>query len=120
MPPTIITADFTGSTLTFPAFASGRFSAFNATFADPYFSSFQLLSNSLVSTGLAAPLTFSFSGDTLDIAYAGSSSPAVATANFTYNQPATTTATPEPSTLALLGTGLFGIFGVARRQLLGS
>jgi hypothetical protein len=32
--------------------------------------------------------------------------------------PATTTSTPEPGTLILLGSGLLGLFGISRRKLL--
>ena len=32
--------------------------------------------------------------------------------------PVTTTSTPEPGTLILLGSGLLGLFGISRRKLL--
>lgn len=124
VPGYMFTADFTGSTLNFEASSLGSLSPFEMDFIDPYFTSFTQLTNT-VSTGLnlVAPpaFSYSFSGDTLKVLYSGTQAPGViADTSFSYNQlPAVpVAATPEPSSFALLLTGLGGIAQVMRRRRL--
>jgi hypothetical protein len=103
------TADFTGSTLTVTDTVkeTGGNNPFEMTFTDPAFTGF-------TQTGAADGYTYTFSGDTLDVFWPGGSvqDGQAFTGNFTYS----TAATPEPSSLMLLGTGLLGFVGAMRRR----
>jgi hypothetical protein len=106
------TANFTGSTLTLSdtGFGEGQ-ASFEMKFTDPDFKSFSLISNGL-------GLDFSFAGDTLTIDFAGGDFMGQETTVLAYatnqNQ---TGVTPEPATLALLGTGMLAAAGVVRKRL---
>lgn len=99
------TANFTGSTLSISDVDRGTALPFEMIFTDSAFTGFSEIS------GTAQGYTFTFSGDTLDVFYAGISNPGTFDSNFSY---ATTAATPEPSSIALFGSGLIG--GIVRRR----
>lgn len=104
------TADFTGSTLTVNDVDLSTAAPFEMTFTDAAFTGFTQTG------GAAAGYSFSFSGDTLDVFYAGSATPGTFTGNFDYSTATPTSATPEPSSIALLGSGALGLAGVIRRR----
>jgi hypothetical protein len=104
------TADFTGSTLTVSdtGFGGGQ-APFEMKFTNTDFESFSLISNGL-------GMNFSFAGDTMTIKFAGGDFTGEKTAVFSY-APIQTGVTPEPGTLALLGTGMLAAAGVVRKRL---
>ena len=106
------TANFTGSTLTLSdtGFGEGQ-ASFVMKFTDPDFKSFSLISNDL-------GVNFSFAGDTLTVKFDGGDFMGTETAVLAYapNQ-SQTGVTPEPATLALLGTGMLAAAGVVRKRL---
>lgn len=81
--------------------------SFQMKFTDLAFSSATLLSNDL-------GVTYSFSGNTLTVNYPGGFvADNNATATFLIGSVAQT---PEPGTMALVGTGLLGVVGTLRRR----
>ena len=74
---------------------------------DPMFSSLTLDSMSTINSGAV-----SFTSDTLTLNFANAVVEPGDTAIYDF----TTSVTPEPSSIALLGTGLLGAFGIARRR----
>jgi len=106
------TANFTGSTLTLSdtGFGEGQ-ASFVMKFTDPDFKSFSFISNGL-------GVNFSFAGDTLTVKFDGGDFMGTETAVLAYapNQ-SQTGVTPEPATLALLGTGMLAAAGVVRKRL---
>jgi hypothetical protein len=111
----LYTFDFSNSTLHITNTSSEptQENSYVATFTDPTFNSFRQIDNTL------AGLTFSFSGDVLTVNFAGFASEVdgnVGTADvslFTLGA----VATPEPSSLVLLGTGLCGLGTFLRRKV---
>ena len=107
--------DFSNSTLHISdtIFQTAGETGFVATFTDPAFNSFRVIDNTL------AGLTFSFSGDVLTLNFTGFSAQLdgnVGTADvslFTLGA----VATPEPSSLVLLGTGVCGLATFLRRKI---
>jgi hypothetical protein len=110
----LITADFTGSTLTLTESCVGggtcSLFSYTATFFDPQFAIF----NTISSAPGFSPFSFDLTNQLL-------------TATFTVpaGVPATGgslvlgyTVTPEPGTLGLMATGLLGVAGVIRRRFL--
>lgn len=105
------TADFTGTTLSIKDVDVAGAVNFEMDFTDAAFAGFTQLTN-------ASGFTYSFSGDTLKVFYAGTSTPGTYTTTFSYTTAAATAAaTPEPSGLILMGTGALGIIGATRRKL---
>jgi PEP-CTERM motif len=104
------TADFTGTTLTISDTSFGQGEAiFEMQFTDPAFTGFTVGVNGL-------GLTSSFSGDTLTLNFAGGDFDGTETSTYTYST--STGVTPEPSSLALLGTGVLAAAGALRRRLI--
>ena len=106
------TVNLTGSSvaLSDTGFGEGQ-APFVIKLTDADFSKFSLISNGLgVSFGLA--------GDTLTINYAGGEFTGQETTVLSYTNQTQTGLTPEPGTLALLGTGMLAAAGVVRRRLL--
>jgi hypothetical protein len=107
--------DFSNSTLhiTNTTFQPTQETDFVATFTDPTFNSLRVIDNNL------AGLTFSFSGDELTLNFAGFANDVdgnVGTADvslFTLGA----VATPEPSSLVLLATGVCGLATFLRRKI---
>jgi hypothetical protein len=106
------TANFTGSTLTITdtGFRGGQ-APFEMKFTGTDFTGFSLISNDL-------GVNFSFAGDTLTVKFAGGDFTGKETTVLSYvpnqGQPGVT---PEPATLALLGTGMLAAAGVVRKRL---
>jgi hypothetical protein len=106
------TANFTGSTLTISdtGFGDGQ-ARFEMKFTDADFKDFSLISNGL-------GVNFSFAGDTLTVKFAGGDFTGKETTVLSYTPNQTQTGvTPEPATLALLGTGMLAAAGVVRKRL---
>jgi hypothetical protein len=106
------TANFTGSTLTLTdtGFRDGQ-APFEMKFIDTDFKDFSLISNGL-------GVNFSFAGDTLTVKFAGGDFTGKETTVLSYTPNQTQTGvTPEPATLALLGTGMLAAAGVVRKRL---
>jgi hypothetical protein len=104
------TADFTGSTLTISdtGFVGGQ-APFEMKFTNTDFSSFSTISNGL-------GVNFTFAGDTLTVNFAGGDFTGKETTVLAYT-PVQTGVTPEPATLALLGTGILAAAVVVRKRL---
>ena len=102
------TADFTGSGLSISDVDRATALPFEMIFTDAAFAGFS------ETTGTDQGYTFTFSGDTLDIFYAGITHSGIYDATFSY---APASATPEPSSIALLGSGMMGVVGIVRRRL---
>jgi PEP-CTERM motif len=104
------TVDITGSTLTLSdtGFGAGQ-SPFVIKLADADFSKFSMISNGL-------GVNFSFAGDTLTIKFPGGDFMGKKTTVLSY-APTQTGVTPEPETLALLGTGMLAAAVVVRKRL---
>jgi hypothetical protein len=111
----LYTFDFSNSTLHITNTSSEptQENSYVATFTDPTFNSFRVIDNTL------AGLTFSFSGDVLTVNFAGFASDVVGNVGtadvslFTLGA----VATPEPSSLVLLATGLCGLATFLRRKI---
>jgi hypothetical protein len=95
------TADFNDTGLTITDVVAGNATNFSMVFTDAAFQGFTQVTNN-------SGFTYSFSGDTLTVNFAGTPTPG------TY----TTTFAPEPSTLFLLSAGALGLLGIMRRQRL--
>jgi hypothetical protein len=81
-------------------------------FTDSAFTSVSKVSDTFSGGGL----TYSLAGDVLTINWVGDN-----TTGWTYNalfDVGTGTSTPEPSSLLLMGSGILGLAGVARRKLM--
>ena len=106
------TANFTGSSLTISdtGFGAGQ-APFEMKFANTDFKGFSLISNDL-------GVNFSFAGDTLTVKFAGGDFMGNKTTVLSYVPNQTQGGvTPEPGTLALLGTGMLAAAGVVRKRL---
>jgi hypothetical protein len=106
-------ADFTsnGLTITDTAKGGGSNSSFTLTFSDPSFYGFKLLSDTFPG------LTYSYVGTTLTINVPSFNLGAGATDTAVFADGVAAT-TPEPSSFVLLGTGVLGIAGIARRRFM--
>jgi hypothetical protein len=102
------TANFTGNALVVRDVDTYGGSAFEMTFVDPVFTGFTMLPNT-------SGFTYSFAGDTLKVFFPEEFNPGTYTAKFSYGPPAAAV-TPEPASLVLLGTGILGMWGAARRR----
>jgi hypothetical protein len=110
------TADFTGSSLTVTDVDTLGANFFEMIFIDP------ALTRVTQTSGSADGFTFFFSGDELDIFYPGSFDSGTFAATFSLGSsssppPPPPSSTPEPSSLALLGTGAFAVASVLRRRV---
>lgn len=102
------TADFTGSTLLITDVIHTAAAPFEMDFTDSAFTGFTQLTNT-------SGFTYSFSGTTLKVFYAGSLNSGLATTSFSYTT-SNAAVTPELSTIALLGSGLLGVAGIVKRR----
>ena len=73
--------------------------------------------DSFVTVASSAPVLFVTPSGNWNVALDGYSIPANAITTFTAGSPADFTPTPEPGTLLMLGSGVLGLAGVARRKL---
>jgi len=108
----IDTAVFTGTTLTITDQVIDTANGWEMTFSDPAMPFGTL---SLVSTNFAPALTdFTVAGGVITVDWAGTGANGVTyTATFDIGP----TATPEPGSLMLVGTGLIGLVGLRRRKI---
>ena len=73
--------------------------------------------DTFVTVASSAPVLFVTPSGNWNVALDGYSIPANAMTTFTASTPADFTPTPEPGTLLMLGSGVIGLAGVARRKL---
>ena len=108
------TVAFTGSTLTVTdIIAPGQnASGWGMTFSDP---SMLFGTISVVSDDFSPDLTYSISNGVINLDWLGSTTPGTLTATFDFT--AQPSQTPEPSSLALLGTTVLGAAAMFRRRL---
>jgi hypothetical protein len=103
------TATFTGSTLTITDTSYFNASPFLMTFTDPVITGYTLISDTF-------PSISSFSGGVFYFNSPGTENPGVQTAVFDYTA-GPVSATPEPSSLVLLGSGVLSLAGAIRRRV---
>lgn len=107
-----VTADFTDGGLTVtidgPHDIGAPYPLIALTFTDPAF----VTPFTLASSQNASPNSLSLVGSTLTLDFDGVNANQV----YTYSDVPASAATPEPSAIALLGTGLLGMGGLIRRR----